>query len=487
MSQNTLTRTLDLNPEPEEKTIKKVGIGSEIGDEEDVDLNETLGGSETYRKAKTSTARRRRNLWAKKHRKHRKHAKEHNKDPNWFKHEKHFIIVSWAGRPIYTRYGDDTLMAAYMGVVTAIISNVSRTGDTLRSIRAGDHKFVFLLKGPIYLMAISKTTESIGALRMQLEYAHAQIISVLTLQVHRILEERPGTDIRNLMGGTENLLSDLISESDRNPSFMLDAVMPLRMPRTVRSRVASALRKGKTKSLLYAILLAGSRVVNIIRGKDRDLHPSDLLLCINFVTNSQSLRSSESWTPICLPKVSEMGYLYAYVCYIAEDICLTMITCEANDFKPLRDCKQKIVEALEKRDCLHAIEEAMNSQDLLIDELETHVPELRHFLYKQEGISQFITPAPASPYIGRDMQKHLFRRYQHIHSRIYSNQKDAKHHAYSIYYEVTDSATMIAWIRADVFAMYATFTPLVSKESVIMALNRIHRYIKSNEASLFIL
>merc|ERR1712130_310121 len=119
-----------------------------------------MGGGEVFRKTKVSSARRRRNLWAKKHNKHRKYKKEHNKDPNWFRHEKHIIIVSWAGRPIYTRYGDDTLMAAYMGVVTAIISNVARSGDKIRSMTAGDHKFVFLLKGPIYLMAISRTNES---------------------------------------------------------------------------------------------------------------------------------------------------------------------------------------------------------------------------------------------------------------------------------------------------------------------------------------
>jgi hypothetical protein len=35
------------------------------------------------------------------------------------------------------------------------------------------------------------------------------------------------------------------------------------------------------------------------------MHSSDLLLLVNFVTNSQSLRSAEAWTPVCLPKFSD--------------------------------------------------------------------------------------------------------------------------------------------------------------------------------------
>ncbi len=46
---------------------------------------------------------------------------------------------------------DESKLAAYMGVITAIISNFQRIGDTIRSIRAGQHTFVFLLCGPIYV------------------------------------------------------------------------------------------------------------------------------------------------------------------------------------------------------------------------------------------------------------------------------------------------------------------------------------------------
>jgi hypothetical protein len=60
---------------------------------------------------------------------------------------------------------------------------------------------------------------------------------VLTNRVDAILESRPQFDVRNLMGGTEGLMSDLIHQSTRSPAFFLDSVNCLRMPRASRARV----------------------------------------------------------------------------------------------------------------------------------------------------------------------------------------------------------------------------------------------------------
>ncbi len=63
-----------------------------------------------------------RRIWFDRRRvRHNKFAEQHNKDPAFFRHEKHVFILSFAGRPIFSRYGDETLLAAYMGVISAII------------------------------------------------------------------------------------------------------------------------------------------------------------------------------------------------------------------------------------------------------------------------------------------------------------------------------------------------------------------------------
>lgn len=55
------------------------------------------------------------------------------------------------------------------------------------------------------------------------------------------------------------------------------------------------------QNLLFAILLAGNQLVVLIRMKKYNLLPSDLHLILNLVCSSQSFRTAEGWTPICLP------------------------------------------------------------------------------------------------------------------------------------------------------------------------------------------
>jgi hypothetical protein len=52
----------------------------------------------------------------------------------WRSRRKHFFILSSAGKPIYSRYGDDSIISGYMGVIQAIISFFEDNGDTLQYV-----------------------------------------------------------------------------------------------------------------------------------------------------------------------------------------------------------------------------------------------------------------------------------------------------------------------------------------------------------------
>lgn len=49
-----------------------------------------------------------------------------------------------------------------------LVSFVQVEQDSIRAINAGNKKFVFLVKGPLILVAVSKTTESVPQLILQL-------------------------------------------------------------------------------------------------------------------------------------------------------------------------------------------------------------------------------------------------------------------------------------------------------------------------------
>ena len=325
--------------------------------------------------------------WTIKHQLSQRHAHESSSDPSFFTHSKHVLVCSWAGRPIYSRYGDDSKLAGYTGVLTALIENYRRIHrqQDIRSVRAGVWSIVFKLAGPLYLIAISRTGEGCAALLSQLDYVHLQILSVLTGQVSSILQQRPQYDVRHLMSGTENLLSDLLVEHDRNYCFLLGAVHLLPLPRAVRSRIVAALRKGG-RGHLYGVLLSSTQLIALQNNTRQPLSARDLLLLINFLHNSQSLQASDSFTPICLPDFNSTGYLYAYTSFLTEQLVLALLTANNGDILPLKDAQLRIVQQLAAGRTLEELAEAAADPYIDIHEIEgMGVGELLHMLYVQGG------------------------------------------------------------------------------------------------------
>ena len=59
-----------------------------------------------------------------------------------------------------------------------------------------------------------------------------------------------------------------------------------------------------------------------------------------------SIRSAESWMPICLPKFNDTGFLHAYVSYLPNDspACLLLISTDKEKFFALQEVQKRIVE-----------------------------------------------------------------------------------------------------------------------------------------------
>lgn len=88
----------------------------------------------------------------------------------WRAQKKHIFILSQAGKPIYSRYSSEDKLVTVMGVMQALVSFVQAGSDMIRSVHAGDTNFVFVVKGPLILVAVSKTLESVPQLTLQLTY-----------------------------------------------------------------------------------------------------------------------------------------------------------------------------------------------------------------------------------------------------------------------------------------------------------------------------
>lgn len=245
---------------------------------------------------------------------------------------------------------------------------------------------IFLTKSPLVLVGVSRTSQSDKELIRELLYIYYQIVSLLTLtQLNHIFQHKQNYDLRRLLAGSEHLTDNLLLRLDRDPGLLLSAVTCLPLASSARDMVSSSLQAAKAKNLVFSILLAGDRLVTLVRKKDQYLHHIDLHLVCNLVGSSSSFREGEGWTPICLPKFNTAGFFHAHISYLepASELCLILVSTDREDFFNMSDCKQRFLERLNKRSAYQALKEALKCPSYSVDQVG--IPELRHFLYKSKS------------------------------------------------------------------------------------------------------
>ena len=221
-------------------------------------------------------------------------------------------------------------------------------------------------QGPLYLVAISKLGESDAQLRVQLEALYMQILSTLTLPVlTQLFSNRPSTDLRRPLQGTEPLLSALADTFTRgSSSTLLSAIECLKVRKTHRQSINNTLLHNKSENLLYGLIVADGRLVSVVRPRKHSLHPSDLQLIFNMLFEADGVKAGggENWIPLCLPGFNKNGYIYMYVSFIGlestnageghetapsgreTEAAVVLISAKKDSFYELRTMRDSVVE-----------------------------------------------------------------------------------------------------------------------------------------------
>ncbi|KAI1890903.1 hypothetical protein AGOR_G00158390 [Albula goreensis] len=400
----------------------------------------------------------------------------------WRRHRKHVFVLSEAGKPIYSRYGTEEALSSTMGVMMALVSFVEAEKNIIRSIHADGYKVVFLRKSPLVLVGVSRCRQSERELTRELLYIYYQIISLLTLtQLNHIFQHKQNYDLRRLLAGSEHLTDNLLRLLDRDPGLLLSAVTCLPLASSSRDVISSSLQAAKAKSLVFSILLAGSRLVTLVRKKDQFLHHMDLHLLFNLVGSSSSFREGEGWTPICLPKFNMAGFFHAHISYLepASELCLILVSTDREDFFNLSDCKRRFLERLRRRSSYQALQEAVQAPSYPVSQVG--IPELRHFVYKSKSSGLYTSPEIPVPYKCEEEEERLMDLYQYLHSRMHHPTRPLR----SIYH-CAEKENLLAYVTSG-FELYLCFSPLGTKALAVSAVNKLLKWIRKEEDRLFIL
>ncbi|KAK9863031.1 hypothetical protein WJX84_002813 [Apatococcus fuscideae] len=366
---------------------------------------------------------------------------EDGRDPSsrsWRAQPKHIFILSSAGKPIFTRHGDENSLAGLMAVAQALVSFLKDHGDQLISARAGRHQLVVLERGPLLLVAASMLGEPIRTLALHLELLHGQIIAILTRAFERRFQRDPGFDARALLGGTSTVLKSLLHSCETDPSSLMQAFAALPLPAAMRHSALVPLHAAvKAAGAVFGLLLAGDLVVALAQSRASPLHPLDLLLLTNFVTANGSFRQSESFSPVCLPRFNSSGFLHAYIHYIHQgaDLCMVLLAAQPDAFFSLSEAGQHLVTELEQAAVIQAVVEAVEGKEgggrLTLDSMPAAAgggafgaASLLHFVYKYPSRSQFVSPAFLEPLDTTPDRQGMMQAYAHAQAILFRHAED---------------------------------------------------------------
>lgn len=425
----------------------------------------------------------------------------------WKSKMKHYLILSSAGKPIWSRHGDQNLINGYVGIIQTIISFYEGSSDPLKGFTAGGTRFVISIEGPLYLVAISKLGESDAQLRLQLEALYMQILSTLTLPtLENLFKSRPSTDLRRPLDGTETLLSSLADTFTKgSASALLSSLECLKIRKSQRIVINNTLLKARTEKLLYGLIVAGGRLVSVVRPKRHSLHASDLRLIFNMLFEARGIKAGggENWIPLCLPGFNNRGYLYMYVSFLTDldqegkqehdertpassnserddEVAVLLISAEKESFFELKQMRDEVVDQLEKNGSMKVIKAAVRKGRPKIADI---IPgsRLRHFLYKSRTHVQFTMPS-FSPYFDTLLsRRRLLSLYHTLHASAHT-----KHTHLKIHHSTSRSSISLAWITP-IFEFYCVAGPNASRSGLAHGANKIIQWVKSEEERVFLI
>jgi hypothetical protein len=421
----------------------------------------------------------------------------------WKAKLKHFFILSASGKPIYSRHGDDRMISHYVGVAQTLISFYQGQKDPLKSFTAGSTTFVMLSKGPLNLVATSRLPESETQLRTQLESLYTQILSTLTLPaMKRIFSNRPSTDLRRPLQGTDVLLDGLADGFTRgSPSTLLSALECLRLRKTNRRAINDTLLKVRSPNLLYGLIVAAGRLVSVVRPKKHSLHPGDLHLIFNMLFEANSVRANggENWIPLCLPGFNNTGFLYMYVSFFAatdgatealeerqtdagkdDELAIVLISANKEAFYELRKMRDELVSQLEESGSMSVIKTAIRKGHATCSDIVPGTP-LRHFLYKSRANVQFVMPSFEPHYGGLVGRRKLLSLYAQLQESMHSKTARLK-----VQHSIAIDSTALAW-ETPLFELYCVAGPQTSRAVLAHGANRVVQWIRREEERVFII
>ena len=280
----------------------------------------------------------------------------------FFTKKRHFLIMTDGGKPVYSRYGDEVENNSIFATMSAMITKFTIFNSTesfkeeLNVISNKKNKIVFIKKGQLIYIALSKKIDdTVSLLHSQLEFLYNQLMSILTSGLYEKLEENP-SKVSSAMEGTEHLFEQMIQYSSNSFISIFNSyqIMNFQNFGESRDKLNKILEENRGNAL-YCILMTPYEIITFTHSNQIVVQSSDLILIQNLIFCTEMLKTQESYVPICLPGVSDQGFLQLYSHFSEENIGIIFITenvdpnCFIEFQKKYKDIYDRILEGYSEK------------------------------------------------------------------------------------------------------------------------------------------
>eukprot|EP00918_Siedleckia_nematoides_P106505 GHVU01232449.1.p1 GENE.GHVU01232449.1~~GHVU01232449.1.p1 ORF type:complete len:237 (-),score=42.03 GHVU01232449.1:665-1375(-) len=230
------------------------------------------------------------------------------------------------------------------------------------------------------------------------------------------------------------------------------------------------------------MMFAGDKAVSVCLSKSTFVAAADVGLLINFVLSSASLRSAETWTPVCLPSYNDSAFIYAYVNFLTPLIVVVFLSVSPDSaaFHQLSAHYARCKQSMDATGALSAVEAALKNVPIVLPTTLSAPLSLIHFAVYMPGVKQFVVGDFRREHNTRRRRKEAYRRYSEAldllsHTLLPAHVFLQAHHEIV---HVTKTADCV---------LFATFPDWIDTSRIPPHIHDLLAHIKTQESTYFLL
>ena len=346
----------------------------------------------------------------------------------FYEQKRHYFIMTEGGTPIYSRYGDEikncSLLATFSAIITkfTIFNNEKNSQEKLNYICNENSIIAFLKKGKIVFIALSNKTDSLSFLYSQLELLYHQLLSIVTSERMPILEEKPSS-CSTVLSGINESLEQIIEYSNNTLVGLLSSYQVL--PIENRQKLNNICHKYLKNALICCLITPDAKeIISLSKSNIINLSFNDMILIQCLIMSSDSLRTGESWVPICLPGISSEGFLQIYCNFVTTDKFGIIYVTESQEQKYFNDfvnLSRKIYNEIEEQKLLQNIENSQKKNIYKKNNLENDdIYMIKEFIEGTFGVKEILEKKQKEKDIKIQIHKNIPPKKNSIYYGVYN-------------------------------------------------------------------